>query len=339
MKRATIDDVARLAAVSIKTVSRVLNREPKVRDSTRQRVLEAMEALKYRPNSSARRLAGNRSYLLGLLYDNPSPSYVTNIQNGVLAACKDEHYDLLIYPCSHSDPSLLDEISELITSVRVDGLLLTPPVSDMAVVRKHLRKLKAPNVVISLAGDSRSKWTVGTNDREICAEMVSYLAGLGHQRIAFVMGHPDHKAIADRFEGFKDGMQDNGLKILKSLCAQGYNTFASGVECGRRLLSRKHPPTAIFCANDDMATGVMKVADEMNLPIPAELSVAGFDDSPLACQIWPLLTTIRQPTSDMAYLAGKLLIRRLRGESPAGVKKVLVSELVIRESTGPVPAG
>jgi len=337
LKRATIDDVARLADVSIKTVSRVLNHEPKVRESTRVRVTEAMETLKYRPNLSARRLAGNRSYLLGLLYDKLSASYITAIQDGVLDACEGQHYDLLIHPCEHDDPYLLDKISNLITSVRVDGLLLTPPISDMASVRRLLRKLNAPNVVISLAKNADSKWTVGTNDREICARMVCYLASLGHQRIAFVLGHPDYMAIAERFEGYKDGMLESGLKVLESYCVQGYNSFDSGIGCARRLLRRKIPPTAIFFANDDMAAGMLKLAHELDIKIPRDLSVVGFDDSPLANQIWPFLTTIRQPTHDMAQLAAELLIRRLRGESPEGVKRVLQSELVFRDSTGPVP--
>lgn len=337
LKRATIDDVALLAGVSIKTVSRVLNHEPRVRESTKERVIQAMETLKYRPNSSARRLAGNCSYLLGLLYDNPSPSYITSIQSGVLEACRAEHYDILIHPCVYDSPEFMDEITELLSGARVDGLILTPPLSDQPALRKLLRDMQIPNVVISMSNEGDSRWTVDTNDKEVCAEMVRYLASLGHERIAFVQGHPDHKAIAQRFVGFQDGMSECGLKVAKSDCLQGFNTFDSGVECGARLLSRKLRPTAIFCANDDMAAGVLKVAHEMNIAIPGELSVAGFDDIPLASQYWPTLTTVRQPTHAMARLATGLLIKRLRHESPEGVKKVLLSELVIRDSTGPVP--
>jgi len=337
LKTATIDDVARLANVSIKTVSRVLNHEPKVREATQKRVLEAMETLHYSPNSSARRLAGNRSYLLALLYDNRSANYVTNLQGGVLAACKADHYDVLISPCRHNDPSLLNDITELVTDRRVDGLLLTPPISDVESVRKLVRKLEVPNVVMALAERGASKWTVDTNDREICAEMVRHLTGLGHQRIAFVLGHPDHMAVSERFEGYKDGLRESGLKLYKSLCVQGNNSFDSGVECGRRLLSKKQPPTAIFCANDEMAAGVKRVAHEMRISVPRDLSIAGFDDIPLAVQLYPALTTIRQPTYNMAKLATELLIKRLRGESPEGIKRVLNSELVIRDSTGPAP--
>lgn len=337
MKKANIDDVARLAGVSIKTVSRVLNHEPKVRKTTKERVRESMRILKYSPNTSARRLAGNRSYLLGLLYDDRSGNYVTRTQAGVLEACRRDHYDLLIYPCRDDDPSLLDGISDLVSAGRVDGLLLTPPISDMASVRQLLRNMEIPNVVISLAHTGNSKWTVDTNDREVCTEMVDYLAGLGHQRIAFVMGNPDQIAVSQRFEGFKDGMRQNNLKVLKHYCEQGNNSFESGMECGRRLLNRKHRPTAVFCANDEMAVGVKKVAHEMGISIPDALSIVGFDDSPMARKMHPMLTTVRQPTRDMSRLATELLIKRLRGESPEGVKKILKSELIIRNSTGAAP--
>lgn len=337
MKRSTIDDVARLAGVSIKTVSRVLNHEPKVRESTRERVAQAMTTLKYRPNSSARRLAGNCSYILGLLYDNPSGSYITSIQEGVLAASKAEHYDILIYPCSYGDPAFLEGISEMVAGARVDGLILTSPVSDSAALRKMLQTMQIPSVVISEPTEDDSRWAVGTNNREVCAEMVHYLAGLGHQDIAFVLGHPEHKGIAARFEGYKDGMQDCGLNMVESNCVQGFNSFESGVECGQQLLRRQPHPTAIFCANDDMATGVLKVAHELKIAVPDELSVAGFDDSPLAGQYWPSLTTIRQPSHEMARQATELLILHLRGTVPPETQRELISELVIRDSTGPAP--
>jgi len=337
LKKANIDDVARLANVSIKTVSRVLNHEPKVRDTTRERVLDAMETLKYSPNSSARRLAGNRSYLLGLLYDDRSSNYVTSTQSGVLEACRRDYYDVLIYPCRHNDPALLEGISDLISNGRVDGLLLTPPISDVEGVRQLIRKNEVPNVVISLAQKGDSRWTVDTNDREVCAEMVGYLAGLGHRRIAFVLGHPYHTAVSQRFEGYKDGMRENGLTVSRKYCEQGYNTFDSGTECAMRLLNKKQRPTAVFCANDEMAAGVKKVAHEMGISIPGALSIVGFDDVPMTRQVYPTLTTIRQPTREMARLATELLIKRLRGEAPEGIKRVLKSELIIRNSTGPAP--
>ena len=336
-KRATIDDVAQLAGVSIKTVSRVLNHEPRVSESTRERVNGAMETLKYRPNSSARRLAGNCSYILGLLYDNPSASYITRVQEGVLEASKAEHYDILIYPCNRNDPAFLDDVAEMAAGGRVDGLILTSPITGIKGLRMMMDELQVPCVVISVPDDSEYRWTVGTNDREVCAEMVRHLAGLGHKKIAFVLGHPDHTVLLQRFEGYKDGMNACGLEVAEDHCLQGFNTFESGVENARQLLEKQNPPTAIFCANDDMAAGVLKVAHEMGIRVPHDLSVAGFDDHPLASQCCPALTTVRQPTHEMARLATELLIKRLRRQVSESVKKDLASTLVIRDSTGAVP--
>ncbi len=130
---------------------------------------------------------------------------------------------------------------------------------------------------------------------------------------------------------------ENGLEVLEPYCEQGSNSYESGVECGRRLLNKKQRPTAIFCANDEMAIGVKKVAHEMGISIPGSLSIVGFDDTPVASQLYPTLTTIRQPTREMAKLATELLIKRLRGESPEGMKEMLKSELIIRNSAGPAP--
>ena len=335
MKRKTILDVARRANVSTKTVSRVLNREPAVRPATRARIEEAMRELKYRPNSPARMLAGNRTYLVGLVYGSNS-SYVSMLQDGAIAACREDHYDLLTYPCDYEHTSFAESFGEFLASPRVDGLVLTPPICDMPVVRRLLKRNAVPHVVVSRATASRAEWSVATDDREICASMVDHLVGLGHRRIAFVAGHADHKAMQHRLLGFEDGLHAAGIKAARSLIVQGDNTFASGRRSGSRLLDARRPPTAIFCANDHMAAGAMQAAHNLGLAIPGGLSIAGFDDLPIAGQIWPPLSTVRQPLRDMGYEAARLLLQRLHGASPDTCKIVVPSELVVRSSTGPV---
>ena len=336
MKNATIDDVAARAGVSIKTVSRVLNREPKVRESTRERVQEAMAHLNYRPNSPGRMLAGRKTYLLGLVY-NENSSYINRIQNGVLNTCRGEHYDLLIHPCKYSEPTLLAEVRELATAPRVDGLLLTPPISDLQEVRELVDELGTPNVAISRGTVEHADWAVTTNDREVCAEMVRHLVRLGHRQIAFVQSHPAHIAMTNRSQGFLDGMHTAGLEEHPDFIVGGDNNFESGIDCGVKLLRGERRPTAVFCANDHMAAGVMKVAHESGLSIPGDVSIAGFDDVPLAHQIWPQLTTVRQPLQEMAELASALLIERLRGNEIEDMVRTVPAEIVVRHSTGPAP--
>ena len=335
-QQATMADVAGHAGVSIKTVSRVLNRAQNVKPATRAKVEQAMEALGYRPNSPARMLAGNRTYLIGLIY-NASSGYITSIQNGVLCACRPEHYDLLIHPCSYTAPTLPDQIRKFITPPRVDGLILVPPISDIDGVRELVHELGIPSVVISGEPFDETDWAVCTNDREISEEMVRHLCRLGHQSIAFVRGHPAHKAMDNRYRGYLDGMAEAEIDVDESMVVQGKNTFESGIDCGIRLMRRQPRPTAVFCANDHMAAGVIKVAHERKLEIPRDLSVTGFDDLPIAEHVWPQLTTIRQPLEPMAQLAASQLIGLVRDETPKELRQVIESQMVIRQSTGPAP--
>ncbi|MDH3589450.1 MAG: LacI family DNA-binding transcriptional regulator [Gammaproteobacteria bacterium] len=333
--RPTIADVARLAGVSIKTVSRVANNEPNVRDGTRKKVLEVIADLNYLPNPSARSLASRRSFLIGLLYDNPSASYLVNIQDGALKTSRATGYDLIIHPCVYKDPNLTTELQMMIAQSKVDGLVLTPPLSDMDSVVNLLDELGMPFVRVAPADRSDTGRAIYTNDSETCAEMTAYLHSLGHEDIAFIIGHPDHGAVAQRFDGYQAGMKKCGLTVRKDFIAQGYNSFESGVDCAKQLLSLKRPPTAIFASNDDMAAGVIKEAHDRGLAIPGDLSVAGFDDIPLASYLWPALTTVRQPIQQMAASAAELLLTKLGARDDGEIESVVKSELVIRESTGP----
>jgi len=167
--------------------------------------------------------------------------------------------------------------------------------------------------------------------------MTQYLASLGHRRIAFIRGHPKHKAVGNRYLGYQDGLVESGFTVPQRFVEQGDNSIGSGEECAMRLLRRKQRPTAIFAANDDMAAGVMRVAAKLGIKVPAELSVAGCDDISLARQIHPTLTTIRQPLAAMAELAAFSLMASWRNDSSRCGLEVVPGKLQIRESTGPAP--
>jgi len=343
MAKATINDVAKLAGVSIKTVSRVVNQEANVSEDTRKRVSQAVTALHYRPNLSARSLAARRSYLIGVIYDDPSryevPSsgYVMKLQEGLLRACKEANYDLLIHPCGYRDPGIGREIRDFIDHSRLDGIVVAPPLSNVPAVIKAIRSKQTPFTLVA-PGDTRGgELTVVTNDREVSAAMTAYLASLGHESIAFIRGHPKHKAVGHRFDGYRDGIEQSGLPYRSTLVVQGDNSIGSGRECARRLLKRKRRPTAIFASNDDMAAGVLQVAQQMKVDVPGELSIAGFDNIPLAQQIYPALTTVNQPLRQMADRAARLLIQSLQSNASIGEPVMVEGEIVVRESTGPAP--
>jgi LacI family transcriptional regulator len=341
MPRATIDDVAELAGVSIKTVSRVVNKEPNVREETREKVEKAITHLHYRPNVSARNLASQRSRLIALVYDDPSaydiPSagYIIRMQNGILRACHTADYRFLIHPCNYRSDGIARELKVLIEHARPHGIVLAAPLSNMPRIVRAIAATGTPMVRLSPGTQNGEQYSVATNDREVSAEMTGYLASLGHRRIAFIKGHPSHKAVGNRYLGYVDGLRQNGIEPDSTLVEKGDNSFGSGEAAGRRLLELANPPTAIFAANDDMAAGVIRAAALMKIDVPGRLSVAGCDDISLASQLCPTLTTIRQPLAAMAERAALVLIRGSQKGSPVRGIEVVPATIRVRESTGP----
>ena len=343
-RRATIDDVASLAGVSIKTVSRVVNREPNVRESTRAKVDQAIAKLKYRPNPSARNLASHRANLIVLVYDDPSayevPSsgYIIKMQEGALKACRTAGFELLIHPCNYRDKDVGAGLTALISQIRPSGIIVAAPLSNMHKIVRPIAATGTPCVRLSHGASKSRDYAVATNDAQISAEMTCYLASLGHRRIAFVKGNMLHSAVVNRFDGYRQGLEEAGIPFRSELVADGDNSIGSGEACAEILLRDEPRPTAIFAANDDMAAGVMRVAMRMGISIPSQLSIAGCDDIALAQQIYPALTTIRQPLRAMAESAALALIGGARGCSMQTGLEIVPGELQVRESTAPPPA-
>jgi len=330
-RRATITDVARLAGVSIKTVSRVFNHEPHVRPSTRDKVVAAAETLDYRPNPSARKLASRLTFVIGMLYDNPNPAYVTDVQYGALQVCRESGYDLLIHPCQTDSDDLIDEILGL--RHMVDGLILLQPVSDTQGLCDRLLENRIPYVRVSQRPFEGIPW-ISVGDSEAADAMTEHLLHLGHRRIGFIIGHPDHGQSHDRLAGYRSALQRHEIDFDDTLVEQGLFDYESGYSCARKLLSATPRPTAVFASNDPMAMGVLSAAHEMRLDVPGELSVVGFDDSPLARYAWPPLTTVRQPSTEVARLATEILMQKMQGRLEGEAKHRLEAELVHRASTG-----
>lgn len=334
---ATIHDVAERAGVSIKTVSRVVNREPNVREEMVLRVQQAVAELDYRPNFSARNLAGRKAYLIALTYDNPSASYLMGIQDGALRACRQLGYSVLLHPCAYDSPTLVEDLLALVRERRPTGLVLTPPLSDSSRLLDLLDSKEIDYVCIGSIDTQHRGPIVRADDQRGAYEVTSYLLNLGHRRIAFIQGHPAHLAAQTRTEGFLQAHRDHGVEPDSQLIVQGAFTFDSGMECARVLLTRRPLPTAIFAANDEMAAGVLHVAHDLGIQVPAQLSVVGFDDVPTARRVWPSLTTVRQPIKAMAEMAVEVLVNfiaeRTRGKAPERRIEVMRNELIVRDST------
>lgn len=335
MTRPTIDDVARTAGTSTKTVSRVLNNEPNVRESMRQRVLSAVAALNYRPLNSARSLATNRSFMIGLLYDNRSPSYIMEVQAGVLEACEAQHYSMMVQPLISTAPGFVERVEDILSRQQPDGLILTPPITDHVQLLECLQKSGLPFASIA---PRHTEDCIGVmlREREAAAAMVEHLVSLGHRRIAHILGDPEHGAGIWRLAGYRDGLKRAGLKEDRAYMIQGRFSFESGVAAMRQLLALAERPTAVFAADDDMAVGAIWAAAEAGVSVPGEISVCGFDDTLIATQVWPPLTTIHQPVREMGRRATEELLLRVLDKGKATMVEVGY-ELRIRASTARAP--
>ena len=335
MSRKTITDVAAAAGVAIKTVSRVLNNEPRVRQATRERVMAAVKALNYHPSISARGLAARRSLLIGLVYENPSPNYVMDVQNGAMARCREDRFQLIMHHCNRRGEDLAADIAGLVDTTHLDGLVLTPPLSSSKELIDALDERSVPFVRIAPNRMRHDSPFVDVDDMAAAQEMTEYLIGIGHRRIGFVVGHPEHYASGRRLEGYQAALKRHGIAYRDDYVKQGYFVFESGLESGEALLAMADAPTAIFASNDDMAAGVLMAAHQRGVKVPAQLSVAGFDDAPVARLVWPRLTTVFQPAYDLAYSATDMLLQLLKSPK-AGRSQQFSHRLVCRDSTGPL---
>lgn len=330
--RVTIQTVAEKAQVSIKTVSRVLNKEKAVRPSTRERVKAIIEELGYKPSPAARALAGHTSKIIGLIYDNPSAAYVLDVQTGALKTCYAEGYNLLIHPCDHTSEGLAEELISLVQKSRLDGLILTSPVCENADLLAKLIEKKIRVVTIGSFTKSDMISSVSGNDSEVVKRITLDLIDKGHSDIGFIFGHIDHDSAHERFSGYKQALTERNLPIRQEYIVQGDFSFESGVECGMRLMKLENMPTAIFASNDYMAAGVLKVARDMKLNIPNDISIIGYDDAPVSRQISPSLTTVRQPIQQMSEHAAGLLIKKIIDPKESCEHQVFEADLIFRES-------
>ena len=332
--KVTIFDVAARAGVSIKTVSRVVNNESNVRDQTREKVLSVVRELRYRPNAAARALSGNRSRVVGLVYENAQEfSYTQDVLNGALSACETRDYRLLLCPIGLPNPDVVERVRDFAAEGRVEGVVLPAPMGDLADVRAPLSELGIPFAAITPKDPLPEEINVSCRDRAATYALTEYLMAQGHRTIGFITGHPDHGASAERFAGYRDALADHGVPFVDGLVRQGYFDFESGKRAAGVLLDLAVIPSAIIASNDDMAAGVLFEARERGLAVPEDLSIVGFDDTRIASRVWPPLTTARQPIARMAETATRLLIDRLNGEPARSPEQPFECELVIREST------
>ena len=335
-RRSTIDDVAKAAGVARVTVSRVLNNEQGVRPETREKVRQAVEALGYSVNLQARALASGAGRTIILIHSHepnrePNSYYHSGLELGALRACSTLGFDLVTRAV---DPAREDRnhlISSIIERERPAGIVRPPPLSDDVELLIALKEAEVRVAAVSAGEHGRAiVSSAGMDERAGGRALGEYLISLGHRRIAFIKGPEDHLAAALRYDGFLDALNAANVRE-EPWTVSGDFTFKSGVEAAERLLRERDGFTALACANDDMAAGAMLALHRARKDIPRDISVTGFDDTPMSEIIWPPLTTIRQPIKDIAERAVQLLVER-SGDDEACFE-ALPHELVVREST------
>ncbi len=332
----TLDDVARHAGVSSMTVSRVINRSPTVREETRRLVHAAIEELGYSPNEAARRLAGARQIHIVLLYAKPS-AFIAELMFGGLEQARKHDAQFIIEKCgelAHAEREIGRIMSE-----GADGLLLSPPLADSAQVLDFVEENGIPAVVVSSSRVRDSVNAVGIDAYKAARDVTDHLVALGHRRIGFIVGHPRHATSPLRLAGYRDSLRQWDIEFDERLVAQGDFTWRSGLDAAEDLLQVQPRPTAIFASNDDMAAAAVSVAHRQGLDVPADLSVCGFDDTPLATAVWPQLTTIHIPIAELSRAAADLLVETIRDKQAGRPHRprhvVLDYRLIRRQSDAP----
>lgn len=333
MKKVTLYDVAKEAEVSPKTVSRVINNEASVSPKKRKTVLDAIALLGYIPNNSARSLRNKRAYVIALLYDNLSPAYILDLQAGVMSVCEKVSYNLLVQPCNFESDSLVKLVKALLDNERVDGFILSPPISDHAGLLELLTQRQSKFVRISPINQNSVSPFVTANDRESAQQMTEHLLSLGHKQIGFITGDSNHQASSERMAGYQQALKNANIEINKHLIECGDFSFESGEQCAYNLLSTSTPPSAIFACNDYMAAGTLKTAQKLGIKVPNDLSIAGFDDAPVSKQLWPTLTTVKQPVKKIAEISTQLLLDAIQTSETKNSHIELDCQLTLREST------
>ena len=331
-KKPTITDVAAIAEVSKKTVSRVTNHPESVKLATRKMIETVMQGINYQPDAQARGLAFRHALLIGVIYDNPNPQYTVNVQQGILDGLKDTDYELLVHPSDRNQPDFVEKARCFIIRQKLRGVILTPSISEDEHMVSMLEEIGCDYVRIASVKLNDEKHTLVSNDHVGGTLVARHLCELGHTRLAFVTGKKGFRSSQERLRGFESGLSEYEITLQARYIAQGKYTFESGLDAGHKLLALSPLPTAIFAANDEMAAGVLQAIQIQGLRVPNDISVVGFDDFQIAMNVWPRLSTVHSPTREIGKLAVQHLLTS--GENQLSAPQS-IPWMIERESSGP----
>ncbi|GAB2704087.1 LacI family DNA-binding transcriptional regulator [Aliiglaciecola aliphaticivorans] len=338
MSKVKLQDIAIKAGVSMMTVSRVMNNDPKVGAKTREKVSKIAKEMHYKPNIAARHLASSRSYFIGLVCEYANYSYVSKFLVGALRKCRTSGYHIILDEATSHREKTIATIKDLIYVTKVDGLILLPPISNIPEVVDLLVSENIDFVRIAPDINLTASHYICIDDYQAAFEVTEKLILSGHKRIAHIIGSPSQGASRMRYQGYLDALRSNQLMIPPEYIEQGDFTYKSGLDAAKRLLELTNKPDAIFAANDEMAAAVVSVAHMKHLDVPEDVSIVGFDDTELATTIWPNISTVTQPLEEMAELAIDILTTTKTPTPPkkpkmSSMRHVLEYQLQLRDSS------
>ncbi len=340
----TIKHVAAEAGVSLQTVSRVINNGPNVRPEVRDRVNAAVEKLGYVPSLAAQRMGGSRSYLLLALNDRDrtiegwrlgeGTDWVDKMLMGGMLECAEHGYRMIFELVDTHSSHVEREVGAAIAALHPDGVILTPPHSDNALIIDLLVQLGLPFARIGSVADGPG-FAITMDDRAAGKAATDHLLDLGHTRVGFITGSDEWAISGARLEGYRQALAERGLAVDEALIGRGDFSFASGTAAMEAFCSLEHRPTALVASNDQMGLAALRVATARGLKVPEDLAIVSFDDTPIVKFSNPPLTAIVQPIAAMTAEAARLLIRAKAGDEdlPPGV--VIPFDFVARRSTQP----
>lgn len=329
---ATIADVARLAGVSVATVSYVLNGTRPVSPERRQRVLEAIEALGYRPNRVARSLRARRTNTIGLIVSNIVSPFYTEIARAVEDVARRHGYSVILCN-SDDDPAKEREYVDLLLGRQVDGLLVAPAPNDQAALAEVV-DTGAPLVLVNRRPAGVDAPSVTMASGPATHELVRHLIEHGHRRIGVISGVPGSPSSQDRLEAYAHALREAGIEPDPRLVRHGHAQYEGGMAAARELLQEPDPPTAICSLGTSMTLGALVAIRQMGLRVPEDVALVGYTDTPWYQVTDPPLTAVAQPVRRLGELAIDLLLRSIGGEVPEPRHIALPCEVVVRRSCG-----
>ena len=335
-RRVTIKDVAKAAGVTHPTVSRAINDSPRVSEKTKKRIRRIISELGYRPNLIARSLVRSRSQVIAVITPDLNP-HVQPILRGVADACRRNNYALMLFSTDYWAEEKIS-YTWVMDNWRVDGMLIY----NVAYQRtggsdiRRIQSYQTPFVFINKYLRDPKINSVSIDNAEAVAQAVNHFRELGHRRIGIMNGNMKSVDGVERFDGFKRALTAVGLSFDERNTGCANYSDEQAYEEMKRILCQTRPPTAMFCANDLMAMGVVHAAEEKGLSVPKDLAVVGFDDIEASRYFRPALSSLRPPLREVGERAVDLLIGILQNPRRKPEQIPMTAKLVIRDSSGPV---